>query len=213
MSASRKHRVEQGECLASLAHQAGLLRKHIWTDAANERLRDDRDPFLLKPGDVLTIPAPDLKSESRASERRHRFRRIVEPTKLHIRMLENREPRADIEWALLCDGRIIAEGRTTAEGDIETNIDPLLMDLTLRFGPDDKLEQYRLRVGSLNPLETVGGVQARLTNLGIYPGPVDNIFGPLTESAVRIFQNEHDLDTDGQINNATRSALLDAYGC
>jgi putative peptidoglycan binding protein len=213
MTKSRVHLISQGECLASVAGDVGMLRDKIWNDAANKKLRGDRDPFLLRPGDRLTIPAPEPKEESRTTEQRHRYRRKIEPTKLHIRVLENDEPRADVAWTLLHAGRVIAEGTTSADGEIETDIDPQLSKLTLRCGPTEKLEQYHLLVGSLNPLETVSGVQARLFNLGIDPGPVDDLFGPLTKSAVRVFQHEHDLDPNGRINNATRSALRDAHGC
>jgi putative peptidoglycan binding protein len=213
MSKSKKHRIKQGECLASLANEARMLRDHVWEDAANEQLRDDRDPFLLRPGDLLAIPDPDPKEESRTTENRHRFRRVLEPTKLRIRILENDEPRAEVPWTLLRAGRIVAEGTTNDDGEIETDIDPRVKKLTLQFGPKDKLERYHLLPGSLNPLKTVSGVQARLTNLGIDPGPVDDILGPLTKGAVRLFQHEHDLVIDGIIGNATRGALRDAYGC
>jgi Putative peptidoglycan binding domain len=213
MSKSKNHRISQGECLASIASNAGMLRDTIWDDSANDRLRSDRDPFLLHPGDTLSIPAPDMREESRATENRHRFRRIDEPTKLLIRLLDNDEPRTGVAWILTCSGRVVAEGTTSDKGEVEAEIDPQLIKLKLQIGPAEKHEQYHLLLGSLNPLETVSGVQARLTNLGIDPGPVDGILGLLTKGAIRIFQNEQDLEMTGRINNATREALRAAYGC
>jgi putative peptidoglycan binding protein len=213
MSKSQNHQIRQGECLASVASNAGMLRDTIWDDSANDRLRRDRDPFLLHPGDDLTIPAPDTREESRATENRHRFRRIDEPTKLLIRLLENDEPRAGVAWILTCSGKVVAEGTTSDRGEVEAEIDSQWMKLTLQIGPAEKHERYSLLLGSLNPLETVSGVQARLTNLGIDPGPVDDIMGPLTKGAIRVFQSEQDLDMNGRINNATRDALRVAYGC
>lgn len=213
MKKCQGHRVKQGECLASLAANASVPRDRIWDDAANAQLRKQRDPFVLRPRDKIAIPDLDTKEESCGTEILHRFRRKFGPTKLRIRMLENGEPRADVEWTLLHGVRVVAEGTTADDGEVETNIDPRVMELTLQFGPKDDLEQYHLRLGSLNPLKTVAGVQARLTNLGIDPGPVDDMNGPLTKKAVRIFQHEHDLVVDGIVGNFTRGALRDAYGC
>jgi hypothetical protein len=213
MSKSRNHRVKQGECLASLAFKAGVPRDRIWDDAANAQLGKQRDPFVLRPRDKIAIPDPDTKEESGGTDIRHSFRRKLDPTKLRIRMLENGEPRADVEWTLLDGLRVVAEGTTAHDGEVETDIDPRVMKLTLQFGPKDDLEQYHLRLGSLDPLKTVAGVQARLTNLGIDTGPIDDLNGPLTEKGVRYFQHEHDLVVDGIVGKATRGALRDAYGC
>ncbi len=213
MTESRIHRIKQGECLASVAADERMFRDKVWQDAGNEQIRNIRDPFILRPGDELSIPSPEPKEESRATEQRHRYRRTAEPTKLRIRLHENDEPRADEAWTLLHAGRVIAEGTTSNNGEIETEIDPQFSRVTLRCGPHEKIEQYHLLVGSLNPIETVSGVQARLFNLGIDPGPVDDLIGPLTRGAVRVFQHEHDLTANGELNDATRDALRDAHGC
>jgi len=47
-------------------------------------------------------------------------------------------------------------------------------------------------------LELLGGVQQQLKRLGYDPGPVDGIFGPKTEAAVKKFQRDSQvLDMDG----------------
>jgi len=47
-------------------------------------------------------------------------------------------------------------------------------------------------------LELLGGVQQQLKRLGYDPGPVDGIFGPKTEAAVKKFQRDSQvLDVDG----------------
>jgi peptidoglycan hydrolase-like protein with peptidoglycan-binding domain len=58
-----------------------------------------------------------------------------------------------------------------------------------------------LRVGDQG--EAVRQLQARLRTLGIYNGPVDGIFGPLTESAVRQVQSDNSLTVDGIVGPAT----------
>ena len=53
-------------------------------------------------------------------------------------------------------------------------------------------------------------VQARLTDLGFRPGPVDGEFGPKTDRAVRAFQDKWDLKVDGKVGPATWKALMEA---
>jgi N-acetylmuramoyl-L-alanine amidase len=51
--------------------------------------------------------------------------------------------------------------------------------------------------------ESVRQLQQRLRALGVYNGPVDGIFGPLTESAVRQVQSNNGLTVDGIVGPAT----------
>ena len=61
-------------------------------------------------------------------------------------------------------------------------------------------------------VDTVKGVQARLSNLGYDPGPIDGIVGPRTRAAVRRFQQEHDLKVDGIAGPNTQAKLDEIYG-
>ena len=50
-------------------------------------------------------------------------------------------------------------------------------------------------------------VQERLAQLGYDPGPLDGIYGPQTEAAVRAFQSDHGLTVDGIVGPQTYRAL------
>lgn len=62
-----------------------------------------------------------------------------------------------------------------------------------------------LKRGSRGP--EVRDVQRRLGELGYSPGPVDGIFGPRTENAVRAFQRDSGLAVDGIVGPRTRANL------
>lgn len=51
-------------------------------------------------------------------------------------------------------------------------------------------------------------VQDYLMRLGLYPGPADGITGPLTKDAIRSYQRQHNLNPDGQANEALLSHML-----
>ena len=59
--------------------------------------------------------------------------------------------------------------------------------------------------GSSQPVREL---QRNLQRLGARPGPVDGLFGPLTEAAVERFQQAHGLATDGVVGTQTKRRLL-----
>jgi len=64
--------------------------------------------------------------------------------------------------------------------------------------------------GYASPAESqpVRELQRHLRRLGARPGPVDGLFGPLTEGAVKRFQGTHGLATDGVVGPQTKRRLL-----
>lgn len=56
-------------------------------------------------------------------------------------------------------------------------------------------------------LGTIIGLQMALVQLGLNPGPIDGIPGPLTYSAVAAYQQMHGLTVDGIYGPLTRAAL------
>jgi peptidoglycan hydrolase-like protein with peptidoglycan-binding domain/DNA invertase Pin-like site-specific DNA recombinase len=58
--------------------------------------------------------------------------------------------------------------------------------------------------------ERVRNLQRRLERLGYGPGPVDGLYGPLTEAAVERFQRASELRADGVVGPQSRRALVRA---
>ena len=56
--------------------------------------------------------------------------------------------------------------------------------------------------------EAVRTVQLRLRRLGNQPGPIDGLYGPLTQGAVERFQQRHGLAVDGIVGRQTRRSLF-----
>jgi general secretion pathway protein A len=67
-----------------------------------------------------------------------------------------------------------------------------------------------LRRGSTGP--RVGRLQQMLADLGLYAGPINDVFGTDTETAVISFQRSRRLFADALVGQMTRIALYDALG-
>ena len=62
-----------------------------------------------------------------------------------------------------------------------------------------------LKIGSIG--EAVIDLQTSLVKLGYNPGPIDGIFGPETDAAVRSFQKAYGLVVDGIVGKNTSAAI------
>ena len=62
--------------------------------------------------------------------------------------------------------------------------------------------------GSAAGSHAVRTLQGRLRRSGDRPGPIDGLYGPLTQGAVQRFQQRHGLAVDGIVGRQTRRALF-----
>jgi Ca2+-binding RTX toxin-like protein len=78
--------------------------------------------------------------------------------------------------------------------------------------PDDWIlgKAPTLRTGDYGG--AVYALQRTLDDLGHDPGPIDGVYGPLTESAVRSFQSDAGIEVDGVTGPSTKRALFGDVG-
>lgn len=205
-----EHVVGRGECLGSIAAANGLFWQTVWDRPENSELRRRREnPNVLRAGDVVFVPDRREKTESGATETRHRFRRRGVPSSLHLVLRHrNGDPIAGEAYTLTVDGRIF-EGTTDGEGAIRQSVPPGAGSGTLRV-PELGLS-VTLRLGDLDPFDTVSGAKQRLSNLGYGCGPGPDL-DEATQQALRAFQADRGATQTGQLDDATRTQLRDAHG-
>lgn len=120
-------------------------------------------------------------------------------------------PRSDVPYQLWVDG-IMTQGRTKGDGQIESSIAPNAQKAKLVLDPGTPMESIiSLNLGYLDPLTEVSGVQGRLNNLGFDCGPVDGIFGPRTQRALKRFQASVGLQATGDLDETTRQKLRETH--
>jgi len=209
----RIHIVRLGQCVASIAYDHGFYPGTLWDHPENAELkRLRRSMNVLKPGDRVFIPDLQRKVVSVATDAMHRFRRRAVPDELNMIFTDHDgRPRSGLPYTVEVDGKE-RHGVTGSAGEIAIPIMPDAVSgrLVLHTATGD--EVYTLELGHVAPITELLGVQQRLTNLG-YPclDEADKA-GSLTRGALRNFQLERDLAVTGELDDATRHEIEQAYG-
>jgi N-acetylmuramoyl-L-alanine amidase len=209
--------IEEGDCLSSLARQARLAHwRKIYDHPANSSLRRLRtDPNVIMPGDRVFIPDCEVNEHRAATDIPHQYDHTRDRTRLRIVVAdEDGQPYRDYRYKLTV-GKQEFKGHTDDHGLIDQEIDPVAEtgELTVWWDLPHPLHcKWLLKIGHLDPVEDVSGIQGRLNNLAFDAGPVDNVAGPRTRAAVRRFQSKYKLGVDGIAGPATQHKLKEVHG-
>jgi N-acetylmuramoyl-L-alanine amidase len=202
--------VGAGESLASIAKENGYLWKTIWDHPGNAALRKKRTyPNQLMEGDELVLPDKGARAVDKPTDARHQFKRKGEPTRLKLQLLSMGEPRKNEAYTLTFGGQVI-HGNTDAQGRIDHPVPGEAKSARLLLANGS--EAYDVAIGGLDPIESVSGVQHRLSNLGYDCGGESGEAGDATRAAVLAFQRAQKLKETGVIDDATRARLRDRHG-
>jgi len=199
--------IRQGDCISSIAEQAGLLPETIWD--ANPDLKSKRqNPNALLPGDELIIPEKRIQECPAATDQCHQFVRKGAPTKFRAVLERYQQPLANRQYILTAEGRIY-NGTTSDTGLLEINLPPRARTGTLKI-PEEQLE-CELQFGWLDPLDEITGAQARLQNLGYYHGDLNGEMSDDLQEALEIFQSDFGLPVTGELDDATKQKFLSEH--
>ncbi len=201
--------VKQGDYIASLAYDAGFLSwKTVWEDGKNASLRDQRNPNVLFPGDVVQIPARQKRVEDAPPTERTTFQTIGDPVTVKLVVLSwDGTPLSSTDVQFKPG---TAETMKTAEdGSAKKNVDPtgtkeghlLLKGFSLS-----------LKLGHLDPAEEFSGQVWRLNNLGYRAGSPPTKDDDAFRSAVEEFQCDNSIAVSGLCDGATQDKLRTVHG-
>jgi hypothetical protein len=204
--------IKQGECLMTIALAKGFDPQTIWDHPDNAELKELRHTYqALLAGDRLVIPDLEEKEVAVSTDTVSHFKLNVGSVKLRLRLTRHNQARADEAFELMIDGAAAPiTGTTDGDGWIDQAIPADATRATLKLR--DGVESYTLNLGHLDPHDSPAGIQQRLRSLGFYFGRVDGEIGDITAAALRRFQTAKDLGVSGEADDATVSALRDAYG-
>ena len=207
-----KHIVKQGQCLENISLEKGFFWQTLWNHSENAQLKRIReDPNVLLPGDEIFIPDKRKKTETVATDQRHRFRRKGVPSEFCVVVKHHRKLITDSPYRLDVDGSLFT-GRTNQQGKIKIRIPPDARKAKLIVGDGGDELEYEIDFGHLDPISSETGVQTRLRNLGFGCGDIDGVLGPRTLGALGDFQEQYDLTVTNELDDPTREKLRQAYG-
>jgi hypothetical protein len=202
-----EHTVAADEDLAAIltAHYPRVSQDSVVSDAKNKGLFARRSPNVLRAGDRLYIPEPaePPKEVEVTTGKAQRFIAQRALRNLVLKLLdEKRAPLANQPYELI-GGHAPITGTTDGSGMLRARvpIDIVQWKVTVNG------RLVAIRVGAMDPITTTNGVQARLRNLGYYPGAEDDAYGVHTSRAIAAFQRDEGLEVSGHMTPETRDAL------
>ena len=213
------HVVAQGEHLSSIADQYGFTDYTIlWDHASNADLKQQRvNPNVLQAGDNLYIPDKQQKTESGATAQRHVFK--LQQDRLMLRIVFEDAYEASVANApcTLFLGDEKSSITSDGTGKIEKQILPSATGGTVVLATADtplfRDDLLQIKIGELDPVDSLSGQAARLNNLGYLAGTPDTADDPQFESAVEEFQCDQSIPVDGEPGPQTQAKLKQVHGC
>ena len=198
----------QGDSIPSIAKDKGFFWKTIWNHGNNASLKSKRkNPNVLFPGDEVFIPELETKDFSKGTDAKHKFKRKGEPVKIILKLLKSDgKPRANIPYVLTVEGKDY-KGNTDGDGIIKQFIPNNAKTGMLKLDNDPN-QCFPVRIGALDPIDEITGIQQRLSNLGFdcdETGQLDDA----TVRALSNFQAQNNIDVTGKPDDATKGKLAD----
>ena len=213
--------LEAGDHLPQLADEHGFADWHtIWDDANNAELRRTREsPGVLAAGDRLYIPDKTAGAGQKVqsgSTLKVRVKRSLPKLRIVVRGFDGK-PLADTDCILTVE-RASVTVHTGADGLLELDVPAHAQEATLEAGG----QQWTLKIGHLDPVDTDAGLWARLRNLGYLVDEVSGGDEPAPDAppdpealrfAVELFQRDAKLAIDGDDLASVRDKLRELHGC
>src|SRR5262245_51106221 len=167
---ARRHKVEAGECMSSIARLYGFSdAKTLYDHPENNSLKDKRkNPNLLAAGDEVFIPDVETKEISFQTDETIKIKLKIPKVNLVI-VIKDEDEKAVANKPYKFSGGLTLSGNTDGNGKIEVPIKPDLEDCVLEVSIKDAPEpprKFKLKIGDMDPSDTISGVQKRLRNLG-----------------------------------------------
>lgn len=208
-------------------------------DPKNKELLDQkRGPHVLYAGDKVWIPDLKPKVFDAETDKKHEYK-LYPPKQLVHLVLEDDDGKAhgNCRYEFWVNGKRYDPPGTSGElrsreDGLVYQLVPLERDVVLRAwledpkakqkykelepSPEDEEEfdyiSIQLNPAHLDPIDTVEGLQDRLTNLGYELKDVWGTLGHGTRDAIREFQQDVGLTQSGEMDTETRKRLLEQAG-
>ncbi len=201
---------KEGDCFINICNHEGFYWETVWNLPENQKLRERRKKHnIIKKGDRIYIPDLEIQEYQAGTERRHTFCLKTEKVNFTLTLMDLGLPRANENYILVVNGSY-RTGTTDDNGTLIESIPPKARNGRLLLG--EKQEEIIINFGYMDPIEEISGVQTRLQNMGFYEGEIDDQLNKETIAAIAEFQRSVNFSGEGELNDETRQALVEANG-
>ena len=208
------YQAQGGESASVLAHRYGVAPASL----AGEDGRPPAADRPLREGETVRVPALVRRRAEVSTGRLYVVHRALVPFSLVLRLRDGHHgPRPRVPYLLklkLADGQQLPhrEGRTDEQGRLVESIPPEAAEGELLLAGGTQAERLRLKLGLPPPVDETAGLRERLDNLGFSCGGESGALGEKTRAALRWFQYALGLETTGEADDTTRTALRRLHG-
>jgi N-acetylmuramoyl-L-alanine amidase len=208
--------VQEGEWLSKIAAKFGFTDFHeIYDHDQNAHFRELRpNPNVIKKGDRLWIPTEHVAVLEPPQGSATEVTLKVEPAPMERVKMTLRDASGQTmasEAYTLRIGAFEKQGTTDGDGKLDEEVDPTLLQISEgQIEIQDRTMQVRL--GHLDPVRSVTGIQQRLANLGFLLGEVTGDVDEPTVRAIKKFQKAQDIPVDGVASQSFCEKLDEVYG-
>ena len=117
-------------------------------------------------------------------------------------------PLKDMDYTLNIDGRE-KKGKTNGEGWLKEYIVPNAKVAKLKMADGT---EFQLKLGDLDPVDEISGIQGRLYSLGLYEEQINGRLDDKTKIALALFQSLNELEVTGEADEKTKDLLTQMSG-
>lgn len=214
-----RHVVRQGETLLSIALAHGMEPAAVWKAPENAKLTAHRDPDILAPGDILTLPPPPAPKLRVSPNSSNSYRGQIPRVEVRLCFHTDLGPMANEPYEI--------KGVTApAEGPIEGKLDGaggFLLELPINIEQfvlsfPKRMVEHTVWVGHLDPKDEPAGLRQRLLHLAYLPvqpqGQDSFVFASdeAFKQTLMWFQRGNGLEPSGNPDDATIDQLVDMAG-
>lgn len=201
--------VNQGDHLVNIAFRLGIDADETWNHPRNAELRARRHPNILAPGDILFIPTSSRQSLPFIQGAKNRYTASIPCTTLRITFQTAGKAISDEPFEVEGLGRPFS-GKSDGAGLVNIEVPAHVQQIDIHF---TRLELvFPVLIGHMDPVDELSGVRKRLEQLGYYQG-FEHIEADIRDRlAIESFQRKCGIEATGTLDDATKTALVEAYG-
>jgi len=209
--------IRQGDYLSKLGPARGFNPETAWADPKNDPIRKKRTSMnMLQPGDVVWLPDEPRPRLPVAGGSTNAYTARIPKVTVKLKLQVGGVALAKEPYVIRGVGPEPIDGATDENGFLSAKVKVHVREFEVEL--TKRKRSLRVRVGDMDPINELTGVQKRLTHLGFYlptktgTENFEALDARQIVSAIRAFQSSKGIKVTGKMDDETSKALVAASG-